>query len=77
MKKNKKNVSAKILSGVLILLLVFLFLTPFQLAAKSCREAFVECSVDAVIIGLFSGFQSGLLYFSGCAVGYGWCLEYM
>lgn len=77
MKKLKGNKGIKILSGLLILLIALLFLSPQQLVAKGCDKALAECSVDAVIVGLFGGVHAGLLYFSGCLIGYGWCLEYM
>jgi len=76
MKNFKRNLITKIFSVLLILLISTLFLAPNQLAAKSCGRALAECSIDAAVVGLFGGVKSGLLYFSGCLIGYGWCLEY-
>lgn len=76
MKNFKGNLSTKIFSGLLIVLLSTLFMSPLQLVAKDCEEALVRCSVDAVIVGLLGGPKVGLLYMSACFIGYGWCIEY-
>jgi len=76
MKNLRRDKRLKIMAGVLVLLMSIFFLAPQQLTAEVCDEALVECAIDAVIIGIFGGLQSGLLYFSGCLTGYNWCLEY-
>jgi hypothetical protein len=35
-----------------------------------------RCTTDAIKSGLVSGAQSFLVYFSGCLMGYTWCLKY-
>lgn len=76
MKNLEGNLRAKIFSGLLILLICLLFLSPQQLVAGACEKALVDCSVDAAIVGLFGGPKVGLLYLSGCLMGYGWCIQY-
>ena len=76
MKNLKRNSGIKIMAGVLVLLMAALIFAPQQLSAKECVEALGRCSIDAVIVAIFGGIQNGLLYFSGCLIGYSWCLEY-
>ena len=65
----------KIAAGLFIALL-FGFLTAGQVLANDCERGLLKCSLDAAITALFGGLQSGLMYFSGCLIGYEWCLEY-
>lgn len=76
MKNLKRYGSIKILAVAMALLMSILFLSPSQLAGGACREALARCSVDAAIAGFFGGIKAGLIFFSGCLVGYSWCLAY-
>ena len=64
-----------IAAGIFIAIFVGL-LTAVPALADDCEEALLECGIDAVVAALFGGIQSGLSYFSGCLIGYLWCLEY-
>lgn len=66
----------KAAAAVLIGILLFLGLTAVPTLAGDCERGLVKCGIDSAIVGLFGGIQSGLLYFSGCLIGYGWCLAY-
>jgi hypothetical protein len=60
-----------------LMLLVCLFLVSSVFASEDvCKKALTRCTADAVVAGLFSGPQSFLLYYSGCFIGYSWCLKY-
>jgi len=76
MKNLRRNKKFKIMAGVLVLLMSIFFLAPHQLVAKGCIIGLARCSIDAIIVAIFGGLQSGALYFSGCLIGYTWCLEY-
>jgi len=73
LKTNHKVITA----GVLIGLLFLLGLTTAPVLGGDCEKGLVKCGIDAAIVALFGGLQSGLTYFSGCLIGYGWCLDYM
>jgi hypothetical protein len=72
---NLRTYHKTIAVGIFIALF-FCFLTAVPALADECEEGLIECGIDAVVSGLFSGFQSGLMHFAGCLIGYGWCLEY-
>ena len=76
MKNLRRNKKFKIMAGVLVLLMSIFFLAPHQLVAEDCMIGLARCSIDAIIVAIFGGLQSGALYFSGCLIGYIWCLEY-
>ena len=60
-----------------LMLVVCLFMLSSVYASEDvCKKALSRCTVDAVVAGLFSGPQSFLLYYSGCFIGYSWCLKY-
>ena len=65
----------KIVAGVFIVLL-FALLAAVPVLADECERGLLQCGIDAAISGLFGGIQNGLIYFSGCLIGYEWCLEY-
>ena len=64
-----------IILGLMFFVSIF-FISSNYASADVCRKALSRCTVDAVVAGLFSGPQSFLLYFSGCFMGYSWCLKY-
>lgn len=72
----RKNKNKKVLTAVLTLFVLVLASAPYALDAGVCEKALVKCSVDVVIIGILSGFQSAAIYASGCLLGYSWCLQY-
>ncbi|MFP4082885.1 MAG: hypothetical protein ACLFVG_09050 [Candidatus Aminicenantes bacterium] len=76
MKKLRSNKGIKILAANMILLAGLLCWTSLPASAVNCEAALLECSIDAGIVALFSGLQSGGLYLTGCFIGYSWCLEY-
>jgi hypothetical protein len=60
-----------------LMLVVCLFLVSSVYAAGDvCKKALSRCTADAVVSGLYSGPQSFFLYYSGCFIGYTWCLKY-
>ncbi len=66
-----------ITAGVMIGLMFAMGLAAAPALAGNCERALIKCGIDAAIAGLFGGLQSGLTYFSGCLIGYGWCLDYI
>lgn len=60
-----------------LMFVVCLFLASSVYASEDvCKKALARCAADAVVAGLFSGPQSFMLYYSGCFIGYSWCLKY-
>ena len=76
MKDSRIFKRSKAVSLALVLLVASLALLPLYSDAGVCEAAFGRCAVDAVIVGLFGGFASGVIYAAGCALGYQWCLMY-
>ena len=66
----------KIIVIGLIVCVCFFLVSSGYASADVCKKALSKCSVDAVMTGLSSGLQSFLLYYSGCFMGYSWCLKY-
>jgi len=66
----------KIIVFGLIVCVCFFLVSSTYASGDVCRKALSRCTVDAVVAGLFSGPQSFLLYYSGCFMGYSWCLKY-
>lgn len=64
-----------IAAGIFIALFLW-FLTAVPALAGDCEKGLVKCGIDAAISSLLGGIQSGLMYFTGCLIGYEWCLEY-
>jgi len=58
------------------LLLVVLIVSPVLVAGKECEEAFMRCGADALITAVISGPGAGIVYATGCLLGYTWCLKY-
>jgi len=65
----------KFVLGLIVCVCFFLVFSAYA-SGDVCKKAFSRCTIDAAIAGLFSGPQSFLLYFSGCFMGYSWCLKY-
>lgn len=72
-----KNQHSKqiIILGLMLFVCIFFVSSTFA-SEDVCKKALSRCTVDAVIAGLFSGPQSFFLYYSGCFMGYSWCLKY-
>ena len=66
----------KILVVGLIVCLCLFLVSSAQASEDVCKKALEKCAVDAVKAGLATGPQSFLLYYSGCFLGYTWCLKY-
>ena len=66
----------KIVALGLIVCVCFFLVSSVYAREDVCKNALSRCTVDAVIAGLFSGPQSFLVYYSGCFIGYSWCLKY-
>lgn len=66
----------KLLVGALVVILLGAMVTPALQANEVCDQAFKKCMVDAVIVLIFSGFQTFLAYSTACALGYDWCMRY-
>ena len=64
-----------IILGLMFFVSIF-FISSNYASAGVCKKALSRCTVDSVIAGLFSGPQSFLLYYSGCFMGYSWCMKY-
>jgi hypothetical protein len=60
----------------LIVCLCFGLVSSANASEDVCKKALSKCTVDAVKAGVTSGPQSFLLYYSGCYMGYTWCLKY-
>jgi hypothetical protein len=60
----------------LIICLIFWSTSVFASEKEACDKAFVKCGVDALIGGFLSGPQMFLFIYSGCLMGYTWCLKY-
>ncbi len=67
----------KILALVLLLSFTLVYLVPYPLEANVCQDAFSKCGIDAVLVTIFSGPASGAIYFSGCLIGYDFCINYL
>jgi len=76
MKILRGNSHKKILVVVLVLFILVYAAAPSLQANADCMGALRKCSVDAIIILIFGGPHSFLLYYSGCFLGYTWCLKY-
>lgn len=76
MKNSRIFKRSKAVSLTLVLLVASLALLPLYSNAGLCETALARCAVDAVIVGLFGGVASGVVYAAGCALGYQWCLMY-
>ncbi|MFQ5721308.1 MAG: hypothetical protein ACE5GI_02290 [Candidatus Aminicenantales bacterium] len=66
----------KILALVLLLSFTLIYLVPSPLEANVCHEALTKCGVDAILVAIFNGPASGVIYFSGCLIGYDFCTKY-
>lgn len=66
----------KILIGVLVVTLLGAMMTPALQANEVCEKAFKKCMVDALIVLIFSGFQTFFAYSTACVLGYDWCMRY-
>lgn len=76
MKILRGNSHKKIMVVALVLFILVYAAAPSLQANADCGEALKKCSVDAIIILIFGGPHSFLLYYSGCFLGYTWCLKY-
>ena len=76
MKILRGNSHKKIMVVALALFILVYAAAPSLQANAGCVEALRKCSVDAVIALIFGGPQTFLLYYSGCLMGYTWCLKY-
>ena len=72
-KKFKANVF--IVMGLVSLLLLVSPIIPSQ-QKHVCEQALEKCGGDAILTLIFGGIQSFLFYYSGCLIGYSWCLKY-
>ncbi len=71
----KPAVKSFVVVGLIFCLILW---SPSVFASEKevCDKALVKCGVDAVIAGILSGAQTFLLFYSGCLMGYSWCLKY-
>ena len=76
MKILRGNSHKKIMVVALVLFILVYAAAPSLQANADCGEALRKCSVDSVIILIFGGPHAFLLYYSGCFLGYTWCLKY-
>lgn len=72
----KKRTAKSFIVAGLIFCLILWSTSVFASENEACDKAFVKCGVDAVIGGILSGPQMFLLIYSGCLMGYTWCLKY-
>ena len=72
---NKKNKIIRFMGGFLVVLVLFLLVSPSLQAEEVCIEALDKCTTKAFIAGIFFG-GSFFLYMSHCLLGYTWCLKY-
>jgi hypothetical protein len=61
---------------VVSLFLVVLIFSPVLAADNDCEAAFTRCGADALITAVISGPGAGIVYATGCFLGYTWCLKY-
>ncbi|MFQ6108976.1 MAG: hypothetical protein ACE5L7_05430 [Candidatus Aminicenantales bacterium] len=76
MKGSKVSRSKKTLAAALVLLVAVLVFLPLQSDAGVCEDAAMRCAVDAILISIFTGVSTGLVFTAFCAFGYEWCLRY-
>ena len=76
MKILRGNSHKKIMVVALVLFILVYAAAPSLQANDECVEALKKCSVDAIFALIFGGPQAFLLYYSGCLMGYTWCLKY-
>ncbi len=76
MRKFIKHNSKKLVVAGLIFGLIVLWSSPVYASKEVCENALARCGFDALVAGLFSGPQTFLAYYSGCLMGYSWCLKY-
>jgi len=76
MKVLRGNSHKKIMVVALVLFIFVYAAAPSLQANAGCVGALRKCSVDAVIALIFAGPHAFLLYYSGCLMGYTWCLKY-
>jgi len=72
----KKQWAKRFVVAGLIICLMVGSTSVFASDKGACDKALVKCGVDAVIAGILSGPQTFLLFYSGCLMGYSWCLKY-
>lgn len=72
---NKKNKKIRFMGGFLVVLTLFLLVSPSLQAEEACLEALEKCSTKALIAGIFTGLPF-FLFMSHCLLGYSWCLKY-
>jgi hypothetical protein len=82
-----------IMAGILSMLVLVLFVAPYQLTANSCVDALEDCMVDVLVVsavafiaGLAGGAVAGALTAAGavagsysafCLAGYAFCMNYV
>lgn len=76
MKILRGNSHKKIMVVALVLFILVYAAAPSLQANADCGGALRKCSVDAIIVLIFGGPHAFLLYYSGCLMGYTWCLKY-
>jgi hypothetical protein len=76
MKALKKRSVKSLVAACLVVCLIFCSSFVFASEKEVCDKALIKCGVDALIAGVLSGAQTFLLLYSGCLMGYTWCLKY-
>jgi hypothetical protein len=72
----KKRAARNLAAAGLIMCLILGSASLFASETGVCEKALKRCGIDAAIAGLLSGPEMFLLYYSGCLMGYSWCLNY-
>jgi len=73
----RKLFKTKVLTaGSLICLILFIPPNVSSQQQNVCEQALEKCNGDAFLTLIFGGPQSFLIYYTGCLLGYSWCLKY-
>jgi len=92
MKNSKMKKEKKIMAGTLSLLVLVLFIAPYQLTANICDDALEDCAIDVLIVSAvaflagLAGGPAGALASAGavasgysvfCLAGFAFCETYV
>ena len=67
MKNSKRMKGKRIMAGTLSLLILVLFVAPYQLSADICDEALEDCAIDMLLVSAVA-FLAGLVGGPGVAL---------
>ncbi len=84
MKRLRNEAFKRYLSGFIVVMLLFFFVSMGDLSAGTCEKALKKCLIDAGAAGVLGAVAGSLIgaaigagvYAGWCVDGYFWCLSY-